>query len=200
MLCSDWLKASEYQPIRAQNAQESTHCQYIELNNLLKYFCSASDCESTDSSEDTRRGKVGRPSKLDKIRTALENNYRVSPRCHASTKSLGVNHQPDIDDLEEAYLFQDEKDLGLSSLPPYLAAARDENSNDSFSSSSVGAASSSKSSLVNINIKSLDSILQDPEDLAAPASEPAKVPPTRSRVSSDQLLSRRPVLTGRQLK
>merc|ERR1719286_110775 len=33
-------------------------------------------------------------------------------------------------------------------------------------------------------------MMQDPGDLAAPvAAEPAKVPPTRSRVSSEQLLS-----------
>lgn len=113
----------------------------------------------------------------------------MSPRCHASTKSLGINNQNDIDDLEEAYLYQDEKDIGLSSLPPYL---RDENSNDSFSSSSVGAGSSSKSSVINIDIKNLDTILQDPEDLAAPPAEEqvaAKLPPTRSRISSEQLLS-----------
>ena len=147
-----------------------------------------SDCESTDSSEEPRR-RPGRPSKLDKIRQALENNYRVSPRCHASTKSLGINNQNDIDDLEDAYLYQDEKDMGLSALPPYL---RDENSNDSFSSSSVGAGSSSKSSVINIDIKNLDNMLQDPEDLAAPSNEEqvaAKLPPTRSRISSEQLLS-----------
>ena len=87
-----------------------------------------SDCDSTDSSEELRRGRAGRPSKLDKARAAhlYESNYRVSPRCHASTKSLGLGIA-DIDDLEEAYLFQDERDLGLSalsSLPAHLA--RDE--------------------------------------------------------------------------
>jgi len=157
-----------------------------------------SDCDSTDSSEEVRRGRAGRPSKLDRARAAhlYESNYRVSPRCHASTKSLGLGIA-DIDDLEEAYLFQDERDLGLSalsSLPAHLA--RDENSNDSFSSSSTGARASVKSEskseshseMVTL-AKSLDTLLQDPSDLAAPDSAPAKVPPTRSRVSSDQLLS-----------
>ena len=153
-----------------------------------------SDCDSTDSSEEVRRGRAGRPSKLDKARAAhlYESNYRVSPRCHASTKSLGLA-SADIDDLEEAYLFQDERDLGLSSLsslPAHLA--RDENSNDSFSSSSTGARASvkseSQSEIVSL-ARSLDTVLQDPGDLAAPDAEPAKVPPTRSRISSEQLLS-----------
>jgi len=157
-----------------------------------------SDCESTDSSEDLRRGRSGRPSKLDKVRAAqahiYENNYRVSPRCHASTKSLGISNQPDIEDLEEAYLFQDERDMGLSSLPSYLTRelAQCENSNDSFSSSSasqIQLRSESQSELTSL-AKSLDTLMQDPGDLAAPvAAEPAKVPPTRSRVSSEQLLS-----------
>jgi len=155
-----------------------------------------SDCESTDSSEDLRRGRGGRPSKLDKVRAAqahiYENNYRVSPRCHASTKSLGISNQPDIEDLEEAYLFQDERDMGLSSLPSYLTRelARDENSNDSFSSSSASMLRSESQTELNSLAKSLDTMMQDPGDLAAPvAAEPAKVPPTRSRVSSEQLLS-----------
>merc|ERR1719342_940091 len=155
-----------------------------------------SDCESTDSSEDVRRGRGGRPSKLDKVRAAqahiYENDYRVSPRCHASTKSLGISNQPDIEDLEEAYLFQDERDMGLSSLPSYLTRelARDENSNDSFSSSSASMLRSESQTELNSLAKSLDTMMQDPGDLAAPvAAEPAKVPPTRSRVSSEQLLS-----------
>ena len=113
-----------------------------------------------------------------------ENNYRVSPRCHASTKSLGISNQPDIEDLEEAYLFQDERDMGLSSLPSYLTRelAQCENSNDSFSSSSasqIQLRSESQSELTSL-AKSLDTLMQDPGDLAAPvAAEPAKVPPTR---------------------
>ena len=162
--------------------------------NFFICFLPVSDCDSTDSSEEVRRGRAGRPSKLDKTRAAhlYESNYRVSPRCHASTKSLGLGIA-DIDDLEEAYLFQDERDLGLSSLsslPAHLA--RDENSNDSFSSSSTGARASvkseSQSEIVSL-AKSLDTLLQDPGDLAAPDAEPAKVPPTRSRISSEQLLS-----------
>ena len=159
-------------------------------------FVSVSDCDSTDttdSSEDVRRGR-SRPSKLDKVRNAhlFESNFRVSPRCHASTKSLGISNQPDIDDLEEAYLFQDEKDLGLStlsSLPPYLN--RDENSNDSFSSSNASSAIKSESqSELSTLARTLDTLLQDPGDLAAPVeAEPAKMPPTRSRISSEQLLS-----------
>ena len=161
----------------------------------LEMCFSVSDCDSTDSSEEVRRGRAGRPSKLDKPRNAhlYESNYRVSPRCHASTKSLGIGSLPDIDNLshlEETFLFQDERDLGLSSLPAHLA--RDENSNDSFSSSSTGARawvkSESQSEIVSL-AKSLDTMLQDPGDLAAPEAEPAKVPPTRSRISSDQLLS-----------
>ena len=132
-----------------------------------------------------RRGRGGRPSKVDKKVAAhlFESNYRVSPRCHASTKSLGIGSQQDIDDLEEAYLFQDERDL--ISLPSYLA--RDENSNDSFSSNKT----ESQTEMTAL-AKSLDTILQDPGDLSANNGhdpEPAKVPPTRSRVSSEQLLS-----------
>ena len=117
----------------------------------------------------------------------------MSPRCHASTKSLGISNQTDIDDLEEAYLFQDERDLGLStlsSLPSYLN--RDENSNDSFSSSNTSAALKleSQSELTRL-ARTLDTLLQDPGDLAAPVEcEPTKqMPPTRSRISSEQLLS-----------
>lgn len=106
----------------------------------------------------------------------------MSPRCHASTKSLGISNQPDIEDLEEAYLFQDERDMGLSSLPSYLTRelARDENSNDSFSSSSASMLRSESQTELNSLAKSLDTMMQDPGDLAAPvAAEPAKVPPTR---------------------
>merc|ERR1712098_121323 len=83
---------------------------------------------------------------------------------------------------------------GLSSLPSYLTRelAQCENSNDSFSSSSasqIQLRSESQSELTSL-AKSLDTLMQDPGDLAAPvAAEPAKVPPTRSRVSSEQLLS-----------
>ena len=112
---------------------------------ILKIFSnSVSDCESTDSSEDLRRGRAGRSGKLDKLGRAahlLESNYRVSPRCHASTKSLGItsNPQGDIEDLEEFHIMQDERELSYPALPSYLS--REENSNDSFSSSTATATS-----------------------------------------------------------
>ena len=121
----------------------------------------------------------------------------MSPRCHASTKSLGItsNAQGDIEDLEEFHIMQDERELSYPPMPSYLS--REENSNDSFSSSTATASSrgaarsESQAELVRI-AKSLDSMLQDPGELAKhnpEADKAAKLPPTRSRVSSDQLLS-----------
>lgn len=163
-----------------------------------------SECESTDS-DDTRRGK-SRSSKatsttssilVDKLgpkgALLLEANYRVSPRCHASTKSFGVGGglPGDLDDLAEAYLMQDERELHFPHLAPFLPS--EENSNDSFSSCSVNSRVRSESSVEMLQLAaSLDSMLQNPGDLpSTPLSPttPAKVPPTRSRVSSDQLLS-----------
>ena len=121
----------------------------------------------------------------------------MSPRCHASTKSLGItsNAQGDIEDLEEFHIMQDERELSYPSLPSYLS--REENSNDSFSSSTATASSrgaarsESQAELVSL-AKCLDSLLQDPGELSKhspEAAKAAKLPPTRSRVSSDQLLS-----------
>ena len=121
----------------------------------------------------------------------------MSPRCHASTKSLGIvsNPQGDIEDLEEFHIMQDERELSYPPLPSYLS--REENSNDSFSSSTATAISrgagrsESQADLVSL-AKSLDSLLQDPGELGKhdpEAAKAAKLPPTRSRVSSDQLLS-----------
>eukprot|EP00092_Neocalanus_flemingeri_P026768 GFUD01029020.1.p1 GENE.GFUD01029020.1~~GFUD01029020.1.p1 ORF type:complete len:1351 (-),score=455.67 GFUD01029020.1:27-4079(-) len=164
-----------------------------------------SECESTDS-DDTRRGK-SRSSKANSTTSSilpdklgpkgsllLEPNYRVSPRCHASTKSLGLSGglPGDLDDLAEAYLMQDERELlGFPHLATFLQS--EENSNDSFSSGSVNYRVRSESSAEMLKLAAcLDSLMQNPGDLpGTPLSPttPAKVPPTRSRVSSDQLLS-----------
>ena len=165
---------------------------------------SVSECESTDS-EETRRGK-GRASKASsttssvvaeklgpKASLLLESNYRVSPRCHASTKSLGLSGglPGDLDDLAEAYLMQDERELHFPHLLPFLPS--EDNSNDSFSSGSVNSRVRSENSVEMSKLaESLDSLMQNPGDLPCTPlspSTPAKVPPTRSRVSSDQLLS-----------
>ena len=119
----------------------------------------------------------------------------MSPRCHASTKSLGItgNAQGDIEDLEEYHIMQDERELNYSSLPSFLP--REETSNDSFSSSTLVSRSAVKTESVsemNSLAKSLDSMMQDPGELGKPnpdTAKAAKLPPTRSRVSSEQLLS-----------
>ena len=186
------------EPGRKGERKKSEFVASLETEIFLFLF-SVSDCESTDSSEELRRGRAGRPSKMEKLGRAaahlMESNYRVSPRCHASTKSLGItgNAQGDIEDLEDFHIMQDEKELNYSSLPSFLP--REETSNDSFCSSSAASRGTvrteSLSELISLS-KSLDSMLQDPEELAKPnpeASKAAKLPPTRSRVSSDQLLS-----------
>jgi len=165
-----------------------------------------SECESTDS-DDTRRGK-SRSSKANSTTSStttladklgpkgsllLEANYRVSPRCHASTKSLGLSGglPGDLDDLAEAYIMQDERELHFPHLAPFLPS--EENSNDSFSSGSVNSRVRSESSVEMLQLAaSLDSLMQNPGELPCTPmspSTPAKVPPTRSRVSSEQLLS-----------
>jgi len=188
----------------ADNSRDQSKASSPVRNLGSKDKRKISECEST-SSEDTRRrpGRPGRPSKADTLGGArvaahlLESHYRVSPRCHASTKSLGLvtNTPGDLEGLEEAFLYQDEKELNLHNLPSFLP--RDENSNDSLSSGSVNSRAKSESSaeLVQLACK-LDSVLQHPGDLAQPAAQedaanpvPAKVPPTRSRISSEQLLS-----------
>jgi len=174
-----------------------------QLGSLNKKGRKISECESTDS-EETRRGK-GRTSKassttssttLDKLgpkgALLLDTNYRVSPRCHASTKSLVTGGLPgDLDDLAEAYLMQDERELHFPNFLPMLQS--EENSNDSFSSGSVNSRVKSESSIEMSKLAaSLDTLMQNPEELPCnilSPSTPAKVPPTRSRVSSDQLLS-----------
>ena len=156
-----------------------------EVPGVLIFSFSVSDCESTDSSEDLRRGRAGRSGKLEKLGRAahlLESNYRVSPRCHASTKSLGItsNAQGDIEDLEEFHIMQDERELSYPPLPSYLS--REENSNDSFSSSTAtagsrGAARSESQADLASLAKSLDSLLQDPgEPCLVCTNEQAKLP------------------------
>jgi hypothetical protein len=54
-----------------------------------------SDCESTDSSDSSRKGKQKLGAKVDHL---LDMQHRVSPRCHASTKVFpscitGVAHR-----------------------------------------------------------------------------------------------------------
>jgi hypothetical protein len=44
-----------------------------------------SDCESTDSSDSSRKGKQKLGAKVDHL---LDMQHRVSPRCHASTKVI----------------------------------------------------------------------------------------------------------------
>jgi len=172
-----------------------------QLGSFTKKGRKISECESTDS-DDTRRGKnrsnrVGGSGSCPiaeklgpKGASLLESNYRVSPRCHASTKSLGLTGglPGDLDDLAEAYLMQDEREL--HNLLPFNPS--EDNSNDSFSSGSVQSRVRSENSSDMVKLaSSLDMMLQNPEELlSTPVSPvPAKVPPTRSRVSSEQLLS-----------
>lgn len=155
-----------------------------------------SECESTDSSEDLRRGR-GRPGRPGKAAPLLpahlqEPNYRVSPRQHASTKSFLTGSEADggvgeLDDLAEAYIMRDEAELHFSNLD-----ALAEDSNDSYGSAEARPrrppASVSEShhrmagwrQLVQAELTAG----RDAVDTVA-----AKVPPTRSRVSSEQLLS-----------
>jgi len=174
-----------------------------QLGSLARKGRKISECESTDSDETRKKGKVSKSnsvassSTLDKLgpkgSLLLESNYRVSPRCHASTKSLGVSGglPGDLDDLAEAYLMQDERELHFPHLLPFVPS--EENSNDSFSSGSVNSRFKSESSIEMSKLAAnLDTFLQSPEELPCTPlspSSPAKVPPTRSRVSSDQLLS-----------
>jgi len=174
-----------------------------QLGSAVKKGRKISECESTDSEETRRKGRVSKSNStassttLEKLgpkgALLLESNYRVSPRCHASTKSLGLSGglPGDLDDLAEAYLMQDERELHFPHLFPFLPS--EENSNDSFSSGSVNSRVKSESSIEMSKLAaSLDSLLQSPEELPCTPmspSTPAKVPPTRSRVSSDQLLS-----------
>jgi len=174
-----------------------------QLGSVVRKGRKISECESTDSEETRRRGRVSKSnsttssSMLEKLgpkgSLLLESNYRVSPRCHASTKSLGVSGglPGDLDDLAEAYLMQDERELHFPHLLPFLPS--EENSNDSFSSGSVNSRVKSESSMEMSKLAaSLDSLLQSPDELPSAPLSPstaAKVPPTRSRVSSDQLLS-----------
>jgi len=174
-----------------------------QLGSIARKGRKISECDSTDSEETRRRGRVSKSNSttssgiLEKLgpkgSLLLESNYRVSPRCHASTKSLGVSGglPGDLDDLAEAYLMQDERELHFPHLLPFLPS--EENSNDSFSSGSVNSRVKSESSIEMSKLAAnLDSLLQSPDELPSTPlspSTPAKVPPTRSRVSSDQLLS-----------
>jgi hypothetical protein len=165
-----------------------------------------SECDSTDS-EDLRRGraagrgKAGAAGKLPPLPSHLqEPNYRVSPRQHASTKSFLTGSEADggvgeLEDLAEAYIMRDEAELHFPNLS-YLAGADD--SNDSYSSESVrsravvpGRTVESSTELAEL-AASIDKFMMG--DLAVTAGgdgaeSAAKIPPTRSRISSDQLLS-----------
>ena len=101
-----------------------------------------SETDSTDSSEDPRRGTrsgKGKGKQLPPLPPHLqEPNYRVSPRQHASTKSFLTGSEADggvgeLEDLAEAYIMRDEAELHF----PNLSYAGNEDSNDSYSSESV---------------------------------------------------------------
>ena len=169
-----------------------------------------SECESTDS-EDTRRSGRGRSGAKGRCAPAAaapalplaahlqEPNYRVSPRQHASTKSFLTGSEADggggeLEDLAEAYIMRDEAELHFPGLPAFLGA---EDSNDSYSSESMrcrglvqGRTVESMAEMT-VLASTIDRMMMG--DLAAAAHEEragaAKIPPTRSRVSSDQLLS-----------
>ena len=104
-----------------------------------------SETDSTDSSEDPRRGtragKVkGKQSALPPLPAHLqEPNYRVSPRQHASTKSFLTGSEADggvgeLEDLAEAYIMRDEAELHF---PNNLSFLGNDDSNDSYSSESI---------------------------------------------------------------
>jgi len=160
-----------------------------------------SETDSTDSSEDPRRGtragKVkGKQSTLPPLPAHLqEPNYRVSPRQHASTKSFLTGSEADggvgeLDDLAEAYIMRDEAELHF----PNLSYVGTEDSNDSYSSESIKSRSAAANRAVesatelSTLVSSIDRFMQEGAE-AVEQEEPAKIPPTRSRVSSDQLLS-----------
>merc|ERR1712012_812531 len=153
----------------------------------------------TDSSEDPRRGTrsgKGKGKQLPPLPPHLqEPNYRVSPRQHASTKSFLTGSEADggvgeLEDLAEAYIMRDEAELHF----PNLSYAGNEDSNDSYSSESVKSRSAAanrvgeSTSELSLLVSSIDRFMQDGAEVVEP-EEPAKIPPTRSRVSSDQLLS-----------
>jgi hypothetical protein len=179
-----------------------------------------SECESTDS-EDLRRGRGGKTSAKGKAPSMalpahlLEPNYRVSPRQHASTKSFLNGSEADggageLDDLAEAYIMRDEAELHFPNLASFLGA---EDSNDSYSSESMksrsvqGRTIESSAEMTSL-AATIDKIMTG--DLAASTNGgddgeddsglAAKIPPTRSRVSSDQLLSPKKIKKKKKLQ
>lgn len=176
-----------------------------------------SESESTDS-EDLRRGRGVRPPVKGKAPVLalpphlLEPNYRVSPRQHASTKSFLTGGEGDgaageLDELAEAYIMRDEAELhfpNLTFLPPA------EDSNDSYSSESIKSRNQVPSNRIletgsemsNL-AASIDKIMMGDLAVTRGPDDPtlaAKIPPTRSRVSSDQLLSPKKMKKKRKLQ
>jgi len=151
-----------------------------------------SECESTDS-ENNKRGKAKIGTKVDHL---LE-QPRISPRCHASTKAILHGGIPLTDEeLAEALLIQDERDLHQSGYASFLS--HDEASNDSMSSCSVKQLKrESQVDYVHVAM-SMDRYLRNTEcltevDLAAEFSnfkvyKDKVTVPTRSRISSEELL------------
>jgi len=154
-----------------------------------------SECDSTDS-ENNKKGKPKFGPKTDHL---LDLHPRISPRCHASTKAILHGGTLTDEELAEALLFQDERDIPYPSYAPFLS--QDETSNDSMSSSTNTRHCKRESVGDYLQIaSSMDRYLRNTEGLtetdlaAAAANKPGKdrsigdKVPTRSRVSSEELL------------
>jgi len=89
-----------------------------------------SECESTDS-ENNKKGKTKFGPKTEHL---LDLQPRVSPRCHASTKAILHGGPLTDEELAEALLIQDERDLHFAS---FSFLSQDETSNDSMSSANT---------------------------------------------------------------
>jgi len=151
-----------------------------------------SESESIDS-DSCKKGKTKLGPKIDHLQDLQP---RVSPRCHASTKAILHGGVPLTDEeLAEALLIQDERDVHQNSYASFLNL--DDASNDS-SSSAKNFRRENHTDLAQI-ATSMDRYLRNTEcltevDLAAecsPVKSSAKdkvTVPTRSRISSEELL------------
>jgi len=169
---------------------------------------SVSESEHSTDSDGSRKGKSKFGPKSSHL---LDLHPRISPRCHASTKALAlVGSVGDEDELADYLLLEDMSETGVTGLYPFVA--HDESSNDStFSSVSQAGKSKSKSESIGEYMAlaaSLDRVLRQPDpELLTDKNELSEKPScskdvdkgknkgenavtaTRSRISSEQLLS-----------
>lgn len=169
---------------------------------------SVSESEHSTDSDGSRKGKSKFGPKSTHL---LDLQPRISPRCHASTKALlNAGSVGDEDELADYLLMEEMSEGGQGGIYPFVA--HDESSNDStFSSVSQAGKSKSKSESIGEYMAlaaSLDRVLRQPDpelltDKLELSEKPScskdvekgknkgetAVTATRSRISSEQLLS-----------